>query len=168
MVRAPKPSAHMGIDPGAHGGIVIKAPDTIILHSLTVSERDNWRFIEDWSRRYDLVCCIEQIQPAIHGIGKTQMSKLYGSYRELRMALVAAEIPFIDVPPKKWQRFFNIPGKKGRTSAQHKEVLRALAQRLFPHLPLWNIPKTLGKQREIADALLLSQYCQSIWHVGND
>jgi len=109
------------------------------------------------------VAVIEWIHPAIFQIGKLQMSKLYGSYMALRMALTAAHIPFEDVRAEVWQQGIGIRKKKGEKQAKWKDRLRGKAQQLFPQLPIWN--ETLEKQRAIAYALLIAHYCK-LKHTG--
>jgi hypothetical protein len=80
------------------------------------------------------------------------------SYGLIRMALIAAGIPFSEVPPKRWQKGLHIPGKsKGESRTQFKNRLKAKAQQLFPWLPLRSHG---GVTLSTCDALLLAEYCK--------
>lgn len=66
-------------------------------------------------------------------------------YGGLRMALVAARIPFVEVVPRKWQ------GALGCLTKGDKNVSKRKAQELFPNIKVTHT---------IADALLLAEYCR--------
>jgi hypothetical protein len=102
-------------------------------------------------------------------------------YGGLRMALTALRVPFSPVRPQVWQNALGIPPKKKgkivtvppkkpsgkptkkrvgtESDRQFKERLRAKAQQLFPDFPLWQEPKTKGKQMAVCDAMLIAYYC---------
>lgn len=164
----------LGIDPGKTGGLVsfrsgsIRIGATTQVLPMPETERDIW----DWfaSMGASTVAYIEWIHPAIQGIHKSNMSKLYGNYCSLRMALTAAKIPFEDVKPVTWQRGLGISprkrvGKKAETDYQWKNRLRDKAQQLFPKLPIWSEPRSKGRQLAISDALLIAEYCRRTWRV---
>lgn len=160
----------IGIDPskiGGQGGIAVlssDAPTTGDVHccGMPATERDTWELIECYADR-SAFAYIEWINPAIQNIGKSHMSKLYGGYSALRMALIAARIPFEDVKPLKWQRGLGIPSRaKSESDTQWKERLKGVAQQIFPHLPIWSEPRSKGRQLAIADALLIAEFCRRV------
>jgi len=77
------------------------------------------------------------------------MFKFGMSYGILKMALVAAGIPFLEVPPQTWQKEFGIKRKKGEKKHTFKRRIRLLAQKLFPDVKVTACT---------ADALLLTEY----------
>ena len=82
------------------------------------------------------------------------MFKFGMSYGGLRMALVAAGIPFTAVTPQKWQKALGIPHRERTESkTQWKQRLKRKAEQLFPNHKL-----TLA----ISDALLIAHYCRMI------
>lgn len=149
----------MGIDPGASGGIAMilgsAGGDSVTFKSMPDSEPGVWDLVQMMADPVNKVfACIEWITPAFFGAGKASMSKLYGSYKALRMALVAADIAFEDVKTAQWARALDIPPRKrveGR--AEWKNRLKARAEELFPGLKI-----TLAT----ADALLIAEYCRRI------
>lgn len=157
MPKPPIIRSYIGVDPGMSGGVAVIIPrfnalpelypmwgtETDMLKGLRLIQLD-----VDHPKAY-----IELIQTSIHAIGKSQMSKLYGNYSQLRMALLAAEIPFETVRPVEWQRGLKIPPKKkGETRAKWKNRLKAKAQELFP--------SAKGLTLKTCDALLIAEYCR--------
>lgn len=108
--------------------------------------------------RAKVFAVIEWIHPAIQGVGKASMSKLYGSFMSLRMALTGCHIPYRIVNPIKWQPEFTTRRGKSEKVNHWKDRLRGVAQNLFPKCELWKLG--LGKQRQICDALLLAEYAR--------
>lgn len=145
----------VGIDPGANGGLAILHPDGhITLTELSkLTKRDIFECLDLTDATYEkrTQAFIEWIHPAIQGIGKSSMSKLYGSYMELQMALLAANIPFETVQPRKWQVSFGIPPRKGEATPKWKRRLKEKAEQLFPGVKI-----TLAT----SDALLIAEYCR--------
>jgi hypothetical protein len=118
---------------------------------MPATERDLWELfcvLDDYIP--PIYAFIEWIHPAIQNIGKSQMSKLYGNYMQLRLCLVAMEIKFENPKAQEWQRALDIsPRKKTETNTQWKNRLKGKAQQLFPKMKI--ILAT-------ADALLISEY----------
>lgn len=76
-------------------------------------------------------------------------------YGLLRMALIAAGIPFEEVLPRKWQGGLGIsPRKKTEGKTEWKNRLKARAQQLFPATKV-----TLAT----SDALLLAEYARRFY-----
>ncbi len=150
---------YLGIDPGKSGGIVSilthqKGETEIEAVSMPPTERDVWEFIQD-VRESAATChaVIEQVQGYIGGAQPgSAMFKFGMSYGGLRMALVAAGIPFTEVVPRKWQAGLGIaPRKRQESKTAWKNRLKSFAQNRHPELRV-----TLGT----ADALLLADYCR--------
>jgi len=143
---------YLGIDPGKSGGIAYIVQRRVVCLPMPRTERDTWEVINRLILKNCKGAMIEWIHPAIPGIGKSQMSKLYGNYMQLRGFLIATGISFEDVKPVAWQRGLGIsPRKKTETRTQWKNRLKAKAQELFPELTI-----TLAT----SDALLLAEYCR--------
>lgn len=146
----------LGVDPGASGGIAVLerlsgcvVTDTESLGNL--SEKAIWDCIGIY-RDAEAFAVIEKVPTAIFGVGKSSCSKLYGSFCQLRAFLVAAGIPFEEVPAVKWQKEMGIPKrKKNETKTKWKNRLKSHAERLFPRTKV-----TLS----ICDALLIAEYAR--------
>ncbi len=155
---------YLGIDPGASGGLaeigVNNGKTYVKMTKMPATERDIWEWISE--RGLDGVALgdtvfavIEQVQGHV---GPNQpgsaMFKFGQSYGALRMALIAAQIPFEAIAPSVWQRAFPLsPRGKSESRTSFKSRLKGLAQQLFP--------KESSKiTLATCDALLLADYCR--------
>lgn len=160
----------IGIDPGLGGGVTALNGFEVITREMPSTEKDLWEWLLEMTdtelyHGVKVFAVIEQQTPRptywFDKRTKRMTSSilkstclLYGQYLQVRMALTAAEIPFQEVPPAKWQKTIGIPGrKKGETTARWKNRLKQLAQSLFPKAKV-----TLKN----ADSLLLAHYCQKL------
>jgi hypothetical protein len=158
----------IGIDPGQSGGIAcieVYKSDGAINTQLTPmpsTEVDIWEviwgFYETHGRRHSLthgmysVCAVIEHVHAMPKQGVSSTFKFGVGYGGLRMALIAASIPFEEVTPRTWQKALGVVvRKKTETKTQFKNRLKAKAQQLFPRESI-----TL----KTADALLIAEYCR--------
>jgi len=145
----------IGIDPGKTGGLVCldREGDIVECTKMPVTETDIWKWFVQFPQSTPSL--VEWIHPAIQGIGKSSMSKLYGNYMQLRGYLIARHMRWEDVKPRKWQQSLGIsPKKKTENRNQWKNRLKAHAQQLFPQEKV-----TLAT----ADALLIAEHCRRTW-----
>lgn len=159
----------IGIDPGAGGGLAfVRNYGNPYAVKMPATEYDVLAWLKTYGgKRYGLFnhepdrqvrAVVEWIHPAIQGVGKSSMSKLYGSYTALRMALTAAKIPFDVVQAAKWQRAIGVSKKdKAQSQTVWKNRLKARAQQLFPNA---------GVTLATCDALLIAEYCRRS-HIQN-
>lgn len=155
----------IGIDSGKSGGIAALAGKSVYYTKMPTTEIEIWRWIKglkmvrtspDGSR-----CMIESINYGwVRNHNAGSVSKLYGSYMQLRGFLVAAGIPFETVMASKWQKTLGIKprDKKHETDTMWKDRLVSVARKLFPKLSIWKLPAKI--QRAVADALLIAEYCR--------
>ena len=158
------PPLFIGIDPGKKGGLVGLKDKSVFYTKMPTTEKEIWSWIRALYKcrpASGCKCFIEWINPGMIGSGKSSMSKLFGSYMQLRGFLVAANIPFQTVMPHKWQKTLGIAprNKKTETQGMWKDRLVNEARKLFPKLPIWK--GTASVQRAIADALLIAHYCKT-------
>lgn len=143
---------YIGIDPGASGGIAVLHSDGgIQAEPMPKTETDLWDFIHDGDTT-NVFAIVEQVGGFVGGKGQpgSAMFKFGQNYGSVRMALVAAKIPFETVAPQVWQSKLGIQKRsKGEAKSKHKSRLKSKAQQLFP-----NEKVTL----QTADALLLMEY----------
>jgi hypothetical protein len=156
------PRLYLGIDPGVSGGLacidangkpfeVIKMPD---------SEADLWRWLLkmgvdslDEFGNCQVVAVLERVRAS--RVMSQSASFTFGEgYGRLRMALIAAEVPFEEVTPNVWQKEIGILQKTGARDIaikKDKNISKRKAEELFPSLTgtHWN-----------SDALLLAEYCR--------
>lgn len=152
-------SCVVGIDPGLRGGIAILTLDAMtrtvhhveLLPLRQMTTRDTWKVFAEITCYTSIRAYIERISTAIPFIGKSAMSKLYGSYTKLEGFLVASGIRFSAVWSKDWQRGLGISKRKNSESdSQWKKRLRNQAENLFPDQP--------DITTDTADALLIAEW----------
>ena len=137
----------VGIDPGASGAIAwippAGEPNAEPIASMTDRDvLDALRWVRGmWS---DARAVLEEVH-AMPRQGVSSTFKFGVSFGALRMALVAAALPFDLVAPLKWQTTMRC------RSHGDKRVTRARAQELFPSLRVIHAT---------ADALLLAEYAR--------
>ena len=139
---------YIGIDPGASGGIAMTndSGHTWTFKLANMTERDVWEELH--AVRISNVDGERAIIEQVHSMPKQGVASTFKfgvSYGGLRMALVAAGIPFESVTPAKWQGFL------GCRTGGDKNVTKAKAQELFPGVKVTHA---------VADALLLAEYAR--------
>lgn len=155
-----RPTLYIGIDPGASGGLACLTPGGVYHTPMPETERDVWDWVNDTPKyRANGSPCfavIEKVGGYIQGnkLPGSAMFNFGRSYGGLRMALIAAGIPFEEATPQRWQKTLGIPSrKKDESKGQFKNRLKARAQQLFP-----SVKVTLAT----ADALLIAEYCRRL------
>jgi hypothetical protein len=133
----------VGIDPGVSGGIAaVDAVGRIVaLSKMPETERDVFDLLHGLSGGRAV---LEFVRSSPQ-MGVTSAFTFGRGYGALRMALVATEIPFDEVTPKKWQGVMQC-----RTNGD-KSITKARAQELFPGARVTNY---------VADSLLLAEFCR--------
>jgi len=143
---------HMGIDPGASGGIASVQSDRMIYGAwpLGPTLADTWERVNTILRlpAVNFSATIEHVH-SMPKQGVVSTFKFGKSYGNLEAFLTAAEIPFERVTPSVWQREFGLISKKGETKTAKKNRHKALAQELFPSVKVTHA---------VADALLIAEY----------
>lgn len=136
--------AFIGCDPGKSGGIAIVRNETAIAYNMPATERDLWDLVSDLVNINDgdVEACIEKVH-AMPKQGVTSTFTFGMGYGGLRMALIAAKIPFRDVTPQAWQKAM------GCMTKGDKNVSKAKAQQFFPCIRVTHA---------IADALLMAKW----------
>ena len=136
----------IGIDPGKSGGIAIIEEDGAFTIKMPETEKDLFEYLRD--NAHNAFCLIEQVH-AMPGQGVTSMFNFGMSYGALRMAIIAAEIPFQTVTPQRWQKALQCLTKGD------KNVSKRRAQEIFPDIKVTHA---------IADALLIAYYAKHHHH----
>src|SRR3990167_1792058 len=157
------PQLFIGIDPGQAGGLVAiySSGKTVEAVPMPETERDIWNWFFSLPH---LPHTRQAVIEKVHSMPDQGVASPFAfgkGYGGLRMALIAAGIPFEEVAPQAWQKALGIPPKKKEESKpQWKNRLLALAQQLHPNLPLWSEKKSKGKMLAVADALLIATFCK--------
>lgn len=143
--------AVIGIDPGGSGGIAVIYPDRVEAFKMPATERDIFDLLKvvptrSPDNRRDAY--IEKVN-AMPGQGVTSMFRFGMSYGGLRMAVIAAGLRLVEVPPGVWQKPFRLPTQKKAGNTAKKNAHKARAQELFPGLKITHAT---------ADALLIAEF----------
>lgn len=149
---------YMGVDPGKAGGFAFVTDGGILVgyDPMPDSELDLWNYLK--GKKGVHKAYIEKVS-AMPGQGVTSMFTFGQGYGMLRMAIIAAGIPMLEVLPREWQREFGlVKTKKENNKAKHKEKIRAKCQQLFPDEDAWR--RTLTYQRSVCDAIMIAVYAQ--------
>lgn len=153
----------VGIDPGVNGGISWIGSQLSFAVKMPTTELDLFKEIHRIKAAH--FCChaiIEKVHASPRRDkfgqevknGAASMFKFGQSYGSLRMALIAAGIPFDEVTPQKWQKELGlIRSNKNETITAKKNRHKAKAQQLFPELKITHAT---------ADALLIAEYCRRV------
>ena len=144
---------YVGIDPGASGGIVAIGPDNhVLVHAKcpdTVHDlADVYRYICELPGRYD-DCSIKATIEAVHsmpGNSGRSMFTFGTNYGQWLGILATLKIPYVQVTPQKWMKFY---GSLPKDKKDRKNHIKHLAQQRFPKVKI-----TLST----SDAMLISNY----------
>lgn len=154
--------AYGGIDPGAFGGFALIRGKEVIYEPMPETPLEIKAALLRLFLNADYIL-LEKVHSSPQ-MGVTSAFSFGKNYGAVELGLAFLEVPHNLITPQMWQGGLGIPkATPNAPQAEHKEKLRATAQRIFPKLPIWTQPKTLGLQRSICDALLIAHYCQKIY-----
>ena len=141
---------YVGVDPGKMGGIAWLTARFSRAEGLSkMTDRDILDMFVEIKRDWPLCVAMLERVHAMPRQGVASTFKFGRIFGVLQMGLLAAEIPFREVPPHVWQRSL------GCLSRGDKNVTKRMAQQIFPSQKV-----THAK----ADALLLAEYCRRKWN----
>lgn len=144
----------IAIDPGRGGAIARLNGAKLTVVPMPPTERDCWDAIVELRTGYECRGVIEQVH-SMPRQGVVSTFKFGVQYGSMRMALVAAKIPFIEVSPRRWQKLLSVsPRRKGEPASALKNRLKAMAQQLYPTHRITLIT---------ADAILLATVGRQLW-----
>ena|SRR3990167_2802190 len=134
----------IGIDPGVAGGVAIlgEAGDVLSATKMPETDRDVLEAVRS-GKDYGLPVATVEFVRSSPQMGVRSAWTFGVGYGRLRMALMASEIPFEEVTPRKWQAAMRC------LTGGDKNVSKARAQELFPGTKVTH---------NIADALLIAEY----------
>jgi len=165
---------YVGIDPGREGAIVGRTKSEVVMkHRFPVisDEIDLWGIQEIFKAYLNaentLYVVLEDVH-SIFGVSAKANFQFGRAVGIIEAILVANNITFTKVHPKKWQTvlFQGIPekrkpnkveGKKG--SLDTKPMALLAAKRLYPSLDLRGSERSKNPHEGIVDALCMSHYC---------
>ncbi len=140
---------YLGIDVGANGGLAWLDEDGSLLECVKMppTPEDVLTALGKYEAQ-NVVCFMEKVG-GMTGQSASASFTFGKGYGELTMALLALGISTTLVPPARWQKHFNLGGKKGESKTSHKNRIKAWSQQRFPQkkVTLW-----------AADALAIASY----------
>lgn len=140
---------YLGIDCGNNGGLAWLDEDGRLLECIKMPSTPEDVLIALGGYDAQSVVCFMEKVGGIPGQGASASFNFGKGYGELTMALLAKGISTTLVPPARWQKHFNLGGKKDESKTSHKNRIKAWAQQRFPQqkVTLW-----------AADALAIACY----------
>ena len=152
----------IGIDPGRHGGIAAVCSDGVVMDVVQMPEtaQDILLTLREFVCSFrrdggDVVCYVEKVG-GIPGQGASSAFNFGKGCGWLEMCLLALEVRTVYVTPQRWQKVYGVGSSSitRSTAAEkrdHKNALKAVAQRLYP---------SLGRRVTLrtCDALLIAGY----------
>jgi hypothetical protein len=151
---------YIGVDPGAGGGFAVVDDTGAYAEAVAMpkTERDVLDMLKVLGGPGDARTRRAVLEHVWSIPGQGGAFKFGKSVGHLEMALTAAEIPYDQVLPKRWQQALGIHYKKGDNDVVKKNITKRRAQQLFPSLTITHA---------IADALLMAEYCRRL-HRGSN
>jgi hypothetical protein len=147
-------TTYITIDPGVSGGIAWDG-DASLASCMGMPDSDTETAEEIallYSMRPGVKCVIEDVPKFVgRALPGSTIFPLAFNCGLVRGIAVSLRMPVILVRPQDWQKHFRLGSKGDSTTTEHKNKLKAEAQRRFPHLKV-----TL----KTADALLMLAYAQ--------
>ena len=131
----------IGVDPGVSGAITVlnESGNVVALTKMPQTMGELLHFLQQFTN-CDTLCYLEKVH-ARPGDGAASMFKFGQGFGWLQMALLAAKIKTVEVPPNVWMRGLGIKSKKkDETKTAYKNRLKFIAEQLFPDqkVTLWN------------------------------
>ena len=167
---------HVGIDPGKNGYICINYKGSIEFKRIPLIGKVY--DVKELSELFGTIkaigdmtshvhCVIEDVH-AIFGSAAGSTFEFGYGVGLLEMGLVAYNIPFTKVAPKKWQKqmFEGIPEQKkpsstGKTMKTDTKLMAEMAaKRIFPNIDLRDTERCKKSHDGKVDALLICEYCK--------
>ena len=147
-------TTYITIDPGVNGGIAWDGGAS--LASCMGMPDSDTEIAEEigllYSMRPGVKCVIEDVPKFVgRALPGSTIFPLAFNCGLIRGIAVSLRMPVILVRPQDWQKHFRLGSKGDSTTTEHKNKLKAEAQRRYPHLKV-----TL----KTADALLILAYAQ--------
>jgi hypothetical protein len=146
----------VGIDPGSVSGCIailsidcegeIGFTHTIEFGKMTTKE---WfTELKELSEGEPVVAVLEKVH-GMPGMGVASISVFMKNVGHIEMALIALEIPFKEVTPRTWMKYYGMKKEKEESKTEWKRRLREKLQRLMPNFHATN---------DTADAMLIAYY----------
>lgn len=130
----------IGCDPGGNGGFAIldgTSGEVMECVKMPSTPMDILNYLKNWNGCS--VCYLEDVGNGMPGQSSKATATFARHNGHLEMALLALGISTVKISPAKWQKHFNLQGKKGESKTSHKNRIKAWSQQRFPKqkVTLW-------------------------------
>ena len=145
---------YLGIDPGSASGCIamlILNNGEEIFKTIEFSKFTT----KEWYGELEKILCdfsCEAVLEKVHGMpgmGVQSISAFMKNVGHIEMALIALGIPFKEITPQTWMKFYNLKKEKDESKTEWKRRLREHLQRILPDFKCTN---------DTADAMLIAYY----------
>jgi hypothetical protein len=142
----------IGCDPGQSGGFVI-LDESMNVKEVFKTPQDRVSFIDKMNEVSSIgkvFLMKERVHSQPKNGGKSNFTFGY-NIGILEACITMAKIPFQDITPQTWMKFFMLKKEKNEAQTAWKNRIKQRAQELFPseRVTLWN-----------ADAFMIAEYCR--------
>jgi crossover junction endodeoxyribonuclease RuvC len=148
-------TAYVGIDPGSSSGgvsVIFEQDGKIDVESFEIgksTEKDLFVFLLKIKQEsHNVVCGFEKVH-AMPGQGVSSVFTFGQNYGFIRGCLVSIGIPYYEITPQKWMKFYSMKKEKSETKLQWKKRLKQRAEQLYPDVKI---------KTDIADSMLIANY----------
>jgi thermostable 8-oxoguanine DNA glycosylase len=147
--------AYLGIDPGSSSGcMAIIFTDGLSTTYKTIefakfTTREWFTELNLLTHQTECLAVLEKVH-GMPGMGVQSISAFMKNVGHIEMAIIVLEIPFKEVTPQKWMKYYNLKKEKDESKTDWKRRLREHLQRIMPDFKVTN---------NNADAMLLAYYC---------
>jgi hypothetical protein len=104
--------------------------------------------LKTFSGEFPCFAVLEKVH-GMPGMNVSAVSSFMKNVGHIEMALIALDIPFIEVTPQAWMKYYNLKKEKDESKPDWKRRLRERLQRIMPDFKVTN---------DTADAMLLAHY----------
>jgi len=149
---------YIGIDPGSSSGCIAviytnEFKHIIIIETIEFAKHTTKEWFSKLRNiaRIDLphcFCILEKVH-GMPGMGVQSVSVFMKNVGHIEMALLALDIPFKEVTPQSWMKYYGLKKDKEESKNDWKRRLREHLQRIIPKLKINN---------NTADAVLIAYY----------
>jgi Holliday junction resolvasome RuvABC endonuclease subunit len=144
--------AYIGIDPGSSSGaIAVICDEGTYVMEFSKATTKEWF---DWLNSLATACDCTAVLEKVHGMPKMNVvaiSSFMKNVGHIEMALIALGIPFKEVTPQTWMKYYGMKKEGTETKTAWKRRLREKLSRIMPSFKSTN---------DTADAMLIANYCK--------
>jgi hypothetical protein len=148
--------SYIGIDPGSSSGCIAcitPYKDDPIKATIEFSKYTTKEWLEelrDLSTENDCIAVLEKVH-GMPGMNVSAVSSFMKNVGHIEMALLALNIPFFEVYPQSWLKYYGLKKDKDESKTDWKRRLREHLSRIMPDFKATN---------DTADAMLIAHYCK--------